>query len=71
MRRGTGFVVVVCVGLCVLAFMLATEGVAEAQAQKTLKIGVLASLSGWLRASTQRNGRSVKQWPRSGMKGAV
>ena len=47
MRRGTGFVVVVCVGLCVLAFTPATEGVAEAQAQKTLKIGVLASLSGW------------------------
>jgi len=56
MRGRKGLVTAaVCVGL-MLAMMFAFQGPAQAQAQKTLKIGVLASLSGWF------SGYDTAQW---------
>jgi branched-chain amino acid transport system substrate-binding protein len=56
MRGRKGFVIAaVCVALA-LAITFCIHGEAKAQAQKTLKIGVLASLSGWF------SGYDTAQW---------
>ncbi len=56
MRGRKGFVVMALCACFMLAVMLAAQGTAQAQAQKTLKIGVLASLSGWF------SGYDTAQW---------